>query len=48
VAAMSAAARQHATSQQVALRLLPGAGHDFENNMLQHGLGEIVARWLLS
>lgn len=48
VAAMSAAARQHGASQQVALRLLPEAGHDFDDNMLQHGLGEIVARWLLS
>jgi dienelactone hydrolase len=46
--AMTAAAKRHEMAQQVEFRLLPGAGHDFEENMQQHGLGEIVARWLMS
>ena len=30
------------------LKLLPGAGHDFNDNMQSHGLGEIIVNWLIN
>lgn len=45
--AMSAAAAERGRPEQVDLRVMPGAGHDFNENMQQHGLGETVANWLL-
>lgn len=46
-AAMTAAANARGLPVRTELRVLPGAGHDFDDNMKSHGLGEIVANWLL-
>lgn len=46
-AAMSEAAAQRNMDCRVDLRVAPGAGHDFDDNMQAHGLGETVADWLL-
>ena len=47
-AAITAVARAQGLPQMMQLKLLPGAGHDFNDNMLTHGLGEMVADWLLN
>ena len=41
-AAMAAAAGARGLPANLRLKLLPGAGHDFNDNMLTHGLGEIA------
>jgi len=46
-AAMSAVAKKRDVAERVELRMLTGAGHDFDDNMRSHGLGEIVAHWLM-
>jgi pimeloyl-ACP methyl ester carboxylesterase len=46
--AMTAAARARGLPENTQLTLLPGAGHDFSDNMQTHGLGEIVVDWLIN
>ncbi len=46
--AMNGAASARGLPQKTELKLLPGAGHDFNDNMQTHGLGEIVASWLIN
>lgn len=45
--AMTAAAGKRGVPAQTEIRVLPGAGHDFNDNMQARGLGEIVGNWLL-
>lgn len=44
--AMTAEAARRGVRSLVHLQTLPGAGHDFEDNMKSHDLGRIVCDWL--
>ena len=46
--AMKEAAKSRGLAQMTQLKLLPGAGHDFNDNMQTYGLGEIVTDWLIN
>jgi pimeloyl-ACP methyl ester carboxylesterase len=46
--AMKAAAEARGLTSNLRLKLLPGAGHDFNDNMQTHGLGQIVVDWLIN
>ena len=46
--AMTEAAKSRGLAQMTQLKLLPGAGHDFNDNMQTYGLGEIVTDWLIN
>lgn len=46
--AMSEAAAIRGLPARTELRLLDGAGHDFDDNMQKHGLGEFVVDWLIN
>jgi predicted esterase len=45
-AAMGAAADMRGLPCLTELRVLPGAPHDFDENMKSYGLGDVVAEWL--
>lgn len=45
-AAMGAAANRLGVPPKTELQVIPGAEHDFNDNMQSYGLGDIVARWL--
>lgn len=45
--AMGDAAKARGLADRTEIQVLQGAGHDFNGNMQAHGLGEIVANWLL-
>jgi dienelactone hydrolase len=45
--AMAASADARGLPRKTELRLLDGAGHDFNDNMQTYRLGEIVANWLI-
>jgi len=45
--AMGDAAKARGLADRTEIQVLQGAGHDFNDNMQAHGLGEIVANWLL-
>ncbi len=45
-AAMGAAADRQGVPRKTELQVLPGAEHDFNDNMQSHGLGDIVVKWL--
>ncbi len=47
-AAIGVAAAMHDVPRKTELQVLPGAPHDFNDNMQSYGLGDIVARWLIS
>ena len=44
--AMAVAADQAGLPRLTEMRTLAGAGHDFQDNMQTHGLGQIVCNWL--
>jgi hypothetical protein len=44
---MGDAAKARGLADRTEIQVLQGAGHDFNDNMQAHGLGEIVANWLL-
>lgn len=46
--AVNAACTVQGLHHMMQLKILPGAGHDFNDNMQTHGLGELVADWLLN
>jgi dienelactone hydrolase len=46
IEAMNDAADKLGLRSSSEMRVLPGAGHDFEDNMKSHGLGKIVCDWL--
>ena len=46
--AITVAARARGMTLLTQLKLLPGAGHDFNDNMQSHGLGEIIVDWLIN
>ena len=46
--AISSAASARGMALQTQLKLLPGAGHDFNDNMQSHDLGEIIVNWLIN
>jgi pimeloyl-ACP methyl ester carboxylesterase len=46
-AAMQAAAVERGMQLTTDFRILPGAGHDFGDNMDVHGLGGLVVNWLI-
>jgi poly(3-hydroxybutyrate) depolymerase len=43
--AMRAISEQRGVTSRLQMRILPGASHDFEDNMTSHGLGRIVCEW---
>lgn len=45
--AMGEAAERRGLPRLAELQVLHGAGHDFSDNMQAHGLGDLVARWLI-
>ena len=46
--AITVAARARGMTLLTQLKLLPGAGHDFNDNMQSHGLGEMIVDWLIN
>ncbi len=46
IEAMHGAADRIGARRQSEMKVLPGAGHDFEDSMKSHGLGTIVCDWL--
>jgi predicted esterase len=44
--AMTAQAARRGVQSLITMKTLPGAGHDFEDNMKSHDLGRIVCDWL--
>lgn len=46
--AMTAVVKARGLPQMIQLKLLEGAGHDFNENMQAFGLGEIVTDWLIN
>ena len=46
--AMTGLAKARGLPQMTQLKLLEGAGHDFDDNMQTFGLGEIVTDWLIN
>jgi pimeloyl-ACP methyl ester carboxylesterase len=46
IEAMNGAAEKLGTRSASEMRILRGAGHDFEDNMKSHGLGKIACDWL--
>ncbi len=46
--AITVAVRARGMTLLTQLKLLPGAGHDFNDNMQSHGLGEMIVDWLIN
>lgn len=47
-AAIGATAQRRGVPSKAQLQVLPGAPHDFNDNMQSYGLGDIVANWLIN
>ena len=45
---MTGVVKARGLPQMTQLKLLEGAGHDFDDNMQTFGLGEIVTDWLIN